>query len=569
MTSSVKNEEDLEEKTYFGYHPLTFENVVELLNDWEDLSLEERNRYPVNGLSTGRVNIYLDNGESVPTSFDLERQISKIKSLYPEGPGSTHDSDANKSLDESLYKFLSLVGACDGHVLMAGNCTDVMQKLLTNFNFYPSSNLVIPSKAYKASATASKPLWDKLDVRVGKEFGLILTIHDIQRSAVRAEGNIDDNTSLLIIQTGSNIFGTQARLGTSEYNGKALEGIINSIYRINQDRVQRNESTISSNKINEIILHKRMADTSNKVLTRGLSVARYNEKVKQLNDEVDNFNKLGGETPLSYFTYLLHPLSVIFDDAAARPCMAWVHGAGSMKKYSQLRLDDLPFPAAICVSAHKSYAKRGGIAVMNDDFVKLTGFKPKGDFEGNAKWRQLMEESGATSEDLIYSLGISASKIERLGIDKIMAHNICLVYKMVNLLLPLYEQGKIDFVSPIIFERGEDYGSKERELIDSIANDGIRNLLSKSRINHNVISFNTVTFTIPYKNKQHVLSIVDSLEKDYGIRVGYLDLDMDMPFSRYAGHSGYPAAIRITPSVFNNERDLERTAGALYDILGL
>lgn len=501
-----------------NYRPLYFSDVCELLrNTPDDLSVIYRNQFPL-GKAVGTrpylhgvkrrkgIRTYLDTGESVPISSRLNEILDSFKKGYDAaGPGADHRTPGNLVLDQMMSEFLGRIGASQSLVVLGGNCTDVMRKLVNAIHVpQPSegSSIVIPSRAYKASATAVKDEVERhgIEVRVGQERGTRLSWIDIQRDSTGAHlQNIHDKTYLLIIQTGSNLYGTQATLGTFQsQTGSRLEGIVENIMKINQDRKQRG----------------------------------------------------------------IQPLAVILDDAASRPVMAWRKPDGT---YTQLKVDDFDFPAAVCYSAQKAYGDKGGVAVMNREFVNLTTFKPKKGFEGKARWRQLLEEGGATREDLIASLNYGTRLIEEIGIEKIMSHCIRGVYTLVDLLLPLVDNGKIEIISPRLRESGKVYSAPQTAMIEPIEDQYTRQLLLGSRIDPNRFSFNTITLRLPGKSPHEVLQVVRYLEKK-GIRVGYLNLKDALPYSEAHRPDARPeSVIRLTTSIFNNREDYKAVASCLTD----
>ncbi len=494
-----------------NYRSLYFSDVCELLrNTPEDLSVTYRSQFPL-GKAVGTrpylhgvkrrkgIKTYLDTGESVPISNRLNEILDSFKRGYDAvGPGADHKTPGNLVLDQMMFEFLEKIGASQSLVVFSDNCTGVMRKLVNAIHVPQppeGRNIVIPSRAYKASATAVKDEVERhgIEVKVGKELGNRLSWVDIQRDArPNQPPNINDNTYLLIIQTGSNLYGTQATLGTFQsQTGSRLEGIVDSIMQINLDRRQRG----------------------------------------------------------------IKPLAVILDDAASRPVMAWRKPDGT---YTQLRIDDLPFPAAVCYSAQKAYGDKGGVAVMNKDFMQLTTFKPSKGFEGQAKWRQLLEEGGATRESLIASLYYGTKLIKDIGIEKIMSHCMRGVYTLVDLLMPLVDKDKIEIISPKLREDGRVYSPEQASEIDKIGDSYTRQLLLRSRIDPNRLSFNTVTIRLPGKTSHQVLEVVRYLERN-GIRVGYLNLKDALPYSvAHRPEAKRPESIiRLTTSIFNNRKDYE------------
>ncbi len=510
----------VQEERSSNYRHLGFSDLCDLLRENKaDLSATYRSQFPLGKTiepkpylcdfrRKGGIKHYLDTGEFVPKSVKLTKILTALTRSYPEGTGSDHETAANLNLDQIMGEFLEKIGASQSLVVFSDNCTGVMSRLVNAFRVpLPAkrANIVIPSRAYKASATAVRDEVEKhgIEIRIGQERGNRLSWIDIQRDAAASRSqNIDDKTYLLIIQTGSNLYGTQATLGSfNAQNGSRLEGIVENIMQINQDRGQRG----------------------------------------------------------------IQPLAVILDDAASRAVMAWRKPDGT---YTQLRVDDLPFPAAICYSAQKAYGdKGGGVGVMNKDFVTLTTFKPKKGFEGDAKWRQLLDEGGATRESLIASLNYGTRLIEEIGIERIMSHCIRGVYSLVDLLLPLVDKRKIEIISPRLREPGKVYSADQISEIHGIDDPYTRQLLSKSRIDPNRLSFNTVTLRLPGKSPHQVLQVVRYLEKN-GIRVGYLNLKNALPYSEAHRPEAKPeSVIRLTTSIFNNKNDYEAVASCLTNAL--
>ncbi len=441
-----------------------------------------------------------------------------------------------------------------------GNCTLPTRKLWNEFHHSPLENAFLERGFPKTFYERTNPIMERFLHHLGIDDQSICfaesstrLMEDIVRSY-----RIQNSQGAVIVPSESYRASYKA-LASTDHHFRRLELRVG-----NETRSVVDWETISRNAQGELILDD---DVELLIMQAGSNLHGTQATLSGENGIFDNIHRVNEERKRKG----VPTLAVIVDDCASRPGMIWKN---ERSEYRQIQVRELDFPACLVFSTHKAYGLWGSVGVINTGFKKRATSLLEKWTRDAPQWGRFIRPGFHITH--YASLDHLSTVLDECTVQGIAAHNLQMVYRIVDQLAPLIQKRSIKLISPDL--REAEYSPAEQELIEGIVEPRMRAMVQRSPLDPQRIDFHTVTFQIPKMNLKRFAASIKRIQQQgvvpgstttYWDGIPYLWNGYDYGYRGFGLQELYPQtrfrgpAIRLSTSLYTTESIIRRAVGVI------